>query len=192
MAALYNLLYRFSINTSDCPGSDVFEELIISFSRSILLLFYVIMIYKIFENSQQEIRRQYIYGLILIIIIFHMIILPAIYISTTQNKPIKTQSYGIYCSNWWNAEDFWSVVLYVVLDFSITVFLCTFFVFKLYQLHSLLNYDESDDDKKEEERLQQHKNQRKLFKLAQKTLILTSVSIVSSWVVIFLPRFFTK
>eukprot|EP01084_Bolivina_argentea_P213935 363253_1 len=51
-ATLYNLLYRFTTSIHRCASSDIFEELTISFTRSILLLYYAIMITKVFENSK--------------------------------------------------------------------------------------------------------------------------------------------
>eukprot|EP01084_Bolivina_argentea_P151683 264744_1 len=52
IATLYNFLYRFFLKPSDCKVSDIFEESLLSFVRSVLLLFYIVMIYELFENCE--------------------------------------------------------------------------------------------------------------------------------------------
>ena len=201
IATLYNTLYRFILAPAACQTSDIFEESLISISRSVILQFYVIMIYEIFDKSksvsghgidhtvsihtkpywkQMYVDNKLIFYSMIFIIVFHLIILPALYISYMRTIPIKT-NYGIYCQNTWPSQDLWSVILYQLVDCVITIFLCILFVYKLHKLRQILKHwtdiqtDDTDVDRTK---------QKKLYRLARKAMILSFISIVSSWIVI--------
>eukprot|EP01083_Nonionella_stella_P093217 261106_1 len=184
-ASLHNLLYRFLIQIHDCRMSDIIEESIIAIARSVLLLFYVAMVTKVFQNTKQAVSDEFRDCMCLFIIAVHMVLLPSIYITRQNGTAIRTPSYGIYCRNEMEGViAITAVVLYHIVDFAITAVLGGLFVFKLNNLLSDLK-EEDDEHDNSEENVQQTKATDQLLRLIKKAMCLMFVSIISSWLLIF-------
>ena len=191
IAIIYNLFYRFMISKTGCPISDIMDEFIIAIARSILLLFYVLLIYKIFENTNHSMNDHLRNALFAFIVTVHMILLPSLYIFNQTGTVIQTNSYGIYCRNEMEAAvAVYALVFYHIVDTLITVVLCMIFVYKLREM--LNAWKENDDEAAQDEDASDDDANSgdkgfvtdKLVMLMKKRLVLMVISIVSSWVII--------
>eukprot|EP01084_Bolivina_argentea_P256107 431071_1 len=184
ISTLYNLMYRFIIRQNQCPISDIIDEFIFAFARSVLLLFYVTLISKVFETTNQSINDTFKKCLIGFIIIVHMILLPCIYISQQEGTAIPTPSYGIYCRNEFKTKIAQrALLLYHIVDCVITIILGGLFIYKLRGL--MTDFFEPDDEQDSEENIRERHVMNKLLTLSKKRLVLMLISIISSWIILF-------
>eukprot|EP01084_Bolivina_argentea_P049886 91728_1 len=168
LTPFYNVYYRFIIDPLECFLSDSIEESLIVFTRLIIMFFYVSRLHA-FKGSSYEINAKILISLV-ICILSYSIIIPLLWIPQQTVKPDVTHHLGVYCSN---TGDFMIICIYYGLDFIVSVFLCTLFVRKLLQVRNkagIQNTKTENDD---------------ITALAKKTLILTTISIVSSWLIVY-------
>lgn len=166
---LYNIVYRFVVDGSveDCQISDTIEEILVAIMRSILLLYYVLMVYKFFPGF-----KKVVYAVSTCIVIFHLLILPAIYISYMKSNAIASDDYGVYCKQDWDSPPAYiSAILYQVIDCLFTVLVLVVVVLKMHSLYVILDHDSIF-----------------LIAIVKKALVLCSISIVSSWLLMFVGR----
>lgn len=198
VAVAYNLLYRWVIpRESDvvavCSVSNVVEEIVITVTRSVLLMFYVIMLSKVFA----EIPDYFIKSAFAFIVVVHMALLPAFYIATEEHTGYDTPHFGIYCrdeSKTPTAKT--AAAMYHVVDFLMTAAFCGTFVVKLKGHLYALESKEEDGDYEDAEREHnenaerehnalQNKAMTTVLRLAKKATALCLVSSLSSWLIIF-------
>ena len=163
----YNIIYRFIIQGTEtqCLISDSIEEVLVIVTRGVVLLFYVIRLKTIFKGASGEIsdRRAKI---LIIIMVSYSIIIPSLWIPTQQVTPYITDDFGVYCSN---TGDLLIILAYYLVDFIFTLVLTWMYVYRLYKLskHSVEN------------------KQKKLIEIVKKTIILTIISLISTWVIMY-------
>ena len=168
-----NLLYRWLTPIDGCEIAVIVDEIFLYFTRSNMLLFYVIMITKIFDGSKQTLSRGFVICLTAFIIAVHGVVLPVLLVLFEDYYALQTPSFGVFCLNEWTSDGAICVVeLYHVVDSAVTLVLCTLFISKLMTLVKTLKA-EGDDD------------QTKLLKLVKKSLSLTLISVISSWIITF-------
>eukprot|EP01084_Bolivina_argentea_P173682 300860_1 len=167
----YNVYYRFIIDVSQCFLSDTIEECLIVFTRLIILAFYMSRLSCAFKGTTHEINDKLLLSLFLFVMAYS-IILSLNWIPQQKVTPYVTDNLGIYCSN---TGDFIIICIYYGLDFIVTTFLCLLFVIKLLAVRTRRSICNEKD-------LQTNFN---LIRLAKKTLILTTISIISSWVIMY-------
>eukprot|EP01084_Bolivina_argentea_P283745 486046_1 len=164
---VYNVVYRFIITTEWCFVSDTIEEILVVFTRLILLIFYVMRLKKVFQGTGLAVNPKILNAMGICMVIYSVIV-PLIWISQQQVTPKVIDGFGVYCSNIGPMN---VIIIYYMLDFIFTSLLTLIFVYKLYIISKKLDVtnDCCDDYKK----------------VIKKTIILTFISISSTWIIMY-------
>ena len=170
IACLIDSIYRFQVTADTCRTVAIIQEGWIAITRSVLLIYYVVLIDQVFNNETfrriHGISKRIIKMLYAIIILIHMFVLPVIIILLHETYPIIVGELGIRCLNHFIHNDIAkaTLIIYQSFDAAFTLGLCSIFVAKLRRMTNNITND--------------------IQRITKMAMTLTFVSVLSSEIII--------